>query len=96
MLFRSSASINVTSPGTLRLAENYDSNWKVIGNGKYLDKKPNSNNLPEFSIKNPGEYLLIHDGTTRRAFLSLQIIFLLIALVMAAPAGRRKRDQELL
>ena len=91
-----SASINVTSPGTLRLAENYDSNWKVIGNGKYLDKKPNSNNLPEFSIKNPGEYLLIHDGTTRRAFLSLQIIFLLIALVMAAPAGRRKRDQELL
>jgi hypothetical protein len=91
-----SASIKVTSPGILRLAENYDSNWKIIGNGKYLEKRPNNNNLPEFNVKSPGEYLLIHDGTTRRAFLSLQIIFLLIALVMAAPAGRRKRDQELL
>ena len=90
-----SANFKLTVPGKLRLAENYDSNWKVIGNGKYVDKQPNANNLPEFSIKEAGDYLLIHDGTTRRAFLSLQIIFLLIALVMAAPAGRRKRDQEM-
>jgi hypothetical protein len=46
-------------------------------------------------IPEPGEYLLIHDGTVRRALLSLQIIFWLIAIVMAAPAGRRKRDQEM-
>ena len=90
-----SANFKVTTPGTLRLAENYDNNWKVIGNGKYLDKTANSNLLPVFTIDTPGEYLLIHDGTTRRALLSLQIIFLLIAIVMAAPAGRRKRDREM-
>ncbi len=90
-----SANFTLTQPGILRLAENYDRNWKVIGNGKYVEQQPNSNNLPEFKIKESGDYLLIHDGTARRAFLSLQIIFLLIALVMAAPAGRRKRDREM-
>ena len=69
--------------------------FRSIGNGKYVEQQPNSNNLPEFKIKESGDYLLIHDGTARRAFLSLQIIFLLIALVMAAPAGRRKRDREM-
>ena len=90
-----SANFSVAKPGTLRLAENFDSNWKVIGNGKYLERKINSNNLPEFVIEEAGDYLLIHDGTMRRALLSLQIIFLLVALVMAAPAGRRKRDREM-
>ena len=90
-----SSSFTVTRPGTVRLAENYDRNWQVIGNGKLVAKQANGNNLPEFNIETSGEYLLIHDGTVRRAFLSLQIIFLLIALVMAAPGGRRKRDQEM-
>ena len=90
-----SANFKVTQPGTLRLAENYDRNWKVIGNGKYLNRSTNSNNLPTFEVKEAGDYLLIHDGTIRRALLSLQIIFLICALIMAAPAGRRKRDQEM-
>jgi len=90
-----SANFKVDSPGVLRLAENFDSNWKVIGNGKYVEKITNSNLLPEFKIETPGDYLLIHDGTTRRALMSLQIIFLISALIMAAPAGRRKRDLEM-
>lgn len=90
-----SANFKVDTPGTLRLAENFDSNWKVIGNGKYVERNINSNFLPEFKIETPGEYLLIHDGTTRRALMSLQIILLIFALVMAAPAGRRKRDREM-
>lgn len=90
-----SSNFTLTLPGTVRLAENYDRNWQVIGNGKLVEKRANGNNLPEFSIDVPGEYLLIHDGTSRRALLSMQIIFLLIALVMAAPGGRRKRDQEM-
>ena len=90
-----SSNFTVSLPGTVRLAENYDRNWQVIGNGKLVAKQANGNNLPEFNIDVPGEYLLIHDGTARRALLSMQIIFLLIALVMAAPSGRRKRDQEL-
>ena len=90
-----SADFKVTQPGTLRLAENYDRNWKVIGNGKYVKRSANSNDLPVFELKEAGDYLLIHDGTIRRALLSLQIIFLISALIMAAPAGRRKRDLEM-
>ena len=58
-----------------------------------LPKSKNENGLPEFRIEAAGKYLLIHDGTARRAWLSLQIIFILISLVMAAPGGRRRRDQ---
>ena len=90
-----SADFKVTQPGTMRLAENYDRNWKVIGNGKYVKRSANSNDLPVFELKEAGDYLLIHDGTIRRALLSLQIIFLISALIMAAPAGRRKRDLEM-
>lgn len=90
-----SAQFKLDRPGVLRLAENYDRNWKIIGNGKYVKKSSNDNGLPEFIIAEPGEYLLIHDGTVRRALLSLQFIFLMVALVMAAPAGRRKRDREM-
>ena len=88
-----SANFNVSEPGTLRLAENYDRNWKIIGDGRLVLRSKNDNGLPEFKIEKPGEYLLIHDGTARRGWLSLQIIFILVALVMAAPSGRRRRDR---
>jgi hypothetical protein len=91
-----SANFEVNQPGVLRLAENYDRSWRVIGNGQLVKMNRNGNGLPEFEIKNPGKYLLVHDGTARRGWLSLQIIALLSALVMALPGGRRKRDQELL
>ena len=88
-----SANFKVEEAGTLRLAENYDGNWKVIGEGKLVDKYKNENGLPVFKIKTPGDYLLIHDGTARRGWVSLQIIFILVSLVMAAPSGRRRRDR---
>ena len=88
-----SANFEVTEGGTLRLAENYDRNWRLIGEGRSLTKSRNENGLPEFKIEAPGKYLLIHDGTARRAWLSLQIIFLLMSLVMVALGGRRRRDQ---
>lgn len=90
-----SSDFKVPDAGAIRLAENYDRSWKMIGNGKVVSKQPNGNNLPEFSIDQGGQYLLIHDGTARRGLLSLQFIFILIALVMALPGGRLKRDREL-
>jgi hypothetical protein len=48
--------------------------------------------LPEFKVTEAGEISLIHDGTTRRAWLSLQLIFFVVVLVMALPAGRRKSE----
>jgi hypothetical protein len=91
-----SANFEVTKPGILRLAENYDRSWRVIGNGKLVKMYRNGNGLPEFKIEEPGKYLLLHDGTARRGWLSLQIIMLIGAFVMALPGGRRKRDHELL
>ena len=39
-----------------------------------------------------GEISLLHDGTIRRAWLSLQLIAWTLVIVLAAPAGRRKRE----
>ena len=89
-----SANFKVSEKGMIRLAENYDRSWQIIGNGKHLNKGKNEFGLPVFTVDEPGEYLLIHDGTLRRSLISLQLIVLIFALIMAAPAGRRKRDKS--
>ncbi|MFZ2228080.1 MAG: glycosyltransferase [Candidatus Nanopelagicaceae bacterium] len=87
-----SARSAVSGPGTLNLAENYSSGWQVIQHGKQLVRSKNAFGLPQFEVPAAGELILIHDGTTRRAWLSLELIVLLVVLVMALPAGRRKRE----
>ena len=91
---KTSAAFTLNETGVIRLGENYDRSWQIIGNGKHLKKSKNEFGLPEFSVDEPGEYLLIHDGTTRRSLISLQLISLIFALVMAAPAGRKRRDKS--
>lgn len=86
------APVVTRSPGTLTLAENYDSSWQVIQNGARLVRTKNEYGLPQFLAPTPGEFFLIHDGTVRRGWLSLQFIVLLSVLVMILPAGRRKRE----
>ena len=82
----------VPSAGTLILTETYNRSWQVLENGYRLDRNKNEQDLPTFTVTEPGEISLIHDGTIRRAWLSLQLIFFVIVLVMALPAGRRKSD----
>ena len=82
----------VPSAGTLILTETYNRSWQVLENGYRLDRKKNEQGLPTFTVTEPGEISLIHDGTIRRGWLSLQLIFFVIVLVMALPAGRRKSD----
>jgi len=82
----------VPSAGTLILTETYNRSWQVLENGYRLDRNKNEQGLPTFTVTEPGEISLIHDGTIRRGWLSLQLIFLVIALVMALPAGRRKSE----
>lgn len=79
-------------PGILSLAENFDSSWQIIQYGKKLVRTQSEYGLPQFHSMEAGDFLLIHDGTTRRAWLALQMIVLLTVLVMALPAGRRKRE----
>ena len=52
----------------------------------------NEYGLPQFQSPKPGEFFLIHDGTVRRGWLSLQVILVLTVFVMILPAGRRKRE----
>ena len=82
----------VPSAGTLILTESSNRSWQVLENGYRLARTNNEMGLPTFKVTEAGEISLLHDGTVRRAWLSLQIIFLVIVIVMALPAGRRKRE----
>ena len=86
------ARTSVPSAGTLILTENSNRSWQVLHNGFRLTRTDNELGVPTFKVNEAGEISLIHDGTLRRAWLSLQIIFLAIVIVMALPAGRRKRE----
>ena len=82
----------VPSAGTLILTESSNRSWQVLENGYRLTRTNNELGLPTFKVTEAGEISLLHDGTVRRAWLSLQIIFLVVVIVMALPAGRRKRE----
>ena len=82
----------VPSAGTLILTESSNRSWQVLQNGYRLIRTNNEMGLPTFKVTESGEVSLIHDGTVRRAWLSLQLIFLVVVIVMALPAGRRKRE----
>jgi len=82
----------VPSAGTLILTETYNRSWQILENGYRLDRIKNEQGLPTFTVTEPGEISLIHDGTVRRGWLSLQLIIFVIVLVMALPAGRRKSE----
>ena len=85
-------SARVASPGagTLTLAENYDNSWQVIQNGKQMVRSKSPYGLPQFTVQQAGEFSLIHDGTSRRAWLSLEMIIFLSVLLMIIPSGRRR------
>lgn len=87
-----SARVGSPGAGTLTLAENYDTSWKIIQNGKQLVRSRNSNGLPQFEVQQSGEFSLIHDGTSRRAWLSLEMIVFLSVLLMVIPSGRRRGE----
>jgi hypothetical protein len=82
----------VPSAGTLILTESSNRSWQVLQNGFRLSRVNNEMGLPTFTVTEAGEISVIHDGTVRRGWLSLQVIFLTIVIVMALPAGRRKRE----
>jgi GT2 family glycosyltransferase len=81
--------------GTISLAENYDNSWQIIQNGKQLLRSRNTYGFPQFAVQQAGEFSLIHDGTSRRAWLSLEMIIFLIVLLMIVPSGRRRREMAL-
>ena len=86
------ARTTVTTPGRVLLTESFDRSWQILANGYRLDRERNEQGLPLFTATQSGEISLIHDGTIRRAWLSFEVITWTLVLVLAAPAGRRKRE----
>ena len=81
--------------GQLVLAEKYDRSWRLIDNGLNIPLEHASTGLPIFSLTSPGKVTILFDGTAHRALISLQLLTLLIASVMALPSGRRRRQVPL-
>ena len=92
----SSSNIGATdvlkAPGTVTLAEKFDEGWKLIVNGTNVELQQSPIGLPYFDVAEIGPISLIHDGTGHRALISLQVISFLVVLVLALPAGRRRRE----
>jgi hypothetical protein len=84
----------INSPGTILLTDSYSRSWKVFQNGFSLERSKDANGFPQFKVTEPGEISLLHDGTTRRGLLSLQFIFLVTLIILAAPAGRKRREMS--
>lgn len=82
----------LTSPGKVRLAEKFDRSWKLLSNGVAAELSQSEFGVPVFVVQNPGPITLLHDGTLRRAFLSFQLLALLVIIVLGLPAGRRRSE----
>jgi GT2 family glycosyltransferase len=79
-------------PGTLTLSETFNRGWQISQEGKRLPRSVSADNLPVFSVANEGPATLLFDGTARRGWLSLQLIFFVTVLTLALPGGRRRRE----
>lgn len=90
-----SANGYISSVGVVIVAEKYDPSWKLLLNGKNVTLEKNEFGLPIFRINQPGEVLMTHDGTARRGWISIQLIIILSVVILALPAGRRRREVPL-
>ena len=86
----------VTAPGagTITLTENYSQSWQALSDGVRLERSQSEFGLPQFKVTQGGEVVFLHDGTIRRAWLSIFLIALITSIVMALPAGRKRREMS--
>ena len=87
-----------TTSGTVLITEKYDGRWKMVLNGQLVSAEETDNGISRFSVTEPGDFLIYHDGTARRGWISLQIITFATVVILALPARRRRsqmREEEL-
>ena len=86
--------ITVNEPGEMTLTENYSQGWRAMQDGARLERKPSVDGMPVFTVTEPGLVTLMYDGPSRRAWVSFQTIVLVTVVILALPAGRRRREIE--
>jgi hypothetical protein len=86
--------ITITEPGEFTLTENFGSGWRAMQDGSRLERKRSVDGMPTFIVPQPGSVTLMYDGTSRRAWISFQIVVIVTVIVLALPAGRRRREIE--
>lgn len=85
----------VPGPGVVILAEQFDKSWQLLLNGKLVKLEQNQFGQPIFKIPEAGDISLSHNGVSRRAWISLQLIITLTVIILALPAGRKRREVPL-
>jgi GT2 family glycosyltransferase len=84
----------LSSTGTIIVSEKFDDRWKMVLNGKLIRATETGNGLPKFSITEPGDFIIYHDGTARRGWVSLQFIIVATVIILALPARRRRSQMR--
>jgi GT2 family glycosyltransferase len=85
-------SVKAPGFGTITLTENFSGSWQALAEGVQLERLTNEYGLPQFKVLQAGEIDFLHDGTGRRAWISIFLIVLVTSIVMALPSGRRRRE----
>ncbi len=83
---------SLPSAGTVVITEKYDGRWRMLVNGREIEAQETDSGVPRFVVSEPGEFIIYHDGTERRAWVSLQIITVTTLLILALPARRRRSE----
>ena len=94
ILEKALGTVTAPGPGTITLTENYSQSWQALSQGVRLERSRSEYGLPQFKVFEGGEVVFLHDGTLRRAWLSIFLISLVTAIVMALPGGRRRREMS--
>ena len=80
------------SPGTVIITEKYEGRWRLLLNGREIKAIETESGVPRYVIPEAGDFIIYHDGTERRGWVSLQIITLGTLIILALPARRRRRE----
>jgi hypothetical protein len=82
----------LTSPGEVLITEKFDSRWRLLLKGRSIPAEETENGLTRFIIPEAGEFIVYHDGASRRGWVSLQFIAIVTLIVLALPARRRRSE----
>jgi hypothetical protein len=80
------------SSGTVIVTEKFDSRWKLLLEGRSIEAQEIDSGVLRFVVPTGGEFIIYHDGTARRGWVSLQFIAITTLVVLALPARRRRSE----